>query len=109
MTEKSLEKHKLPVAEAEQLLELLTLELEIDEKGTRRYYNRDGYLHRDNGPAVIWADGTCAWFQNGLRHCANGPAVEWTDGTKWWYLQGVRYAEPTYYTALTALGIQNDH
>ena len=94
---------------AEQVFEALKYNIVVTANGTRKYYNSAGELHREDGPAVIWTDGTYAWFQNGLRHRINGPAVVWTDGTKWWYLYGVRYAEPTYYTALKAMGIQNDH
>jgi uncharacterized protein YqfB (UPF0267 family) len=33
--------------------------------GIRRYYNNSGQLHREDGPAVIWRDGSEAWFHNG--------------------------------------------
>jgi protein associated with RNAse G/E len=29
------------------------------------------------------------WFNlNGLRHREDGPAIEWANGTKFWYLNG---------------------
>ena len=33
--------------------------------GTRRYYNQLGALHRANGPAVEYADGSNYWLQHG--------------------------------------------
>ena len=99
MTEKSLEKDRLPVAEAEKLLELLTLELEIDEKGTRRY-GLNGVLHRQWGPAVIFEDGTEIWYQNGLRHRLGGPAVTLSKGQQYWYLAGRCLLERDYWRLL---------
>ena len=59
----------------------------------RCYYNSVDQLHRTNGPAVIWADGTKCWYHNGLRHRTDGAAVEWACGAKEWYINGVRLSE----------------
>ena len=59
----------------------------------RCYYDKDNQLHRTDGPAVIWADGTKCWYHNGLRHRTDGAAVEWADGAKEWYANGVRLSE----------------
>ena len=99
MTEKSLEKHKLPVAEAEKLLELLTLELEIDERGTR-IYRLNGVLHRQLGPAVIFENGTEIWYQRGERHRLGGPAVTMNTGEQYWYLSGCILLEREYWRIL---------
>ena len=95
--------------------------------GTRMYYNSAGQLHREDGPAIEYAnsnkewwqndqrhrtdgpamthtDGFSAWFQNGLRHRTVGPAVEHADGIKEWWLHGVEYTQREYYTQLKALG-----
>ena len=66
---------------------------DIDDYGTVRYYNEQGQLHREDGPARVYADGTKAWWINGLRHKEDGPAVEYADGTKYWYLNGKRHRE----------------
>jgi hypothetical protein len=34
-----------------------------------------GLLHRDGGPAVIWSDGSEAWYQFGEYHREDGPAA----------------------------------
>lgn len=54
---------------------------------------RDGHIyhvvndsfHRDDGPAIIYANGDQYWYQYGLLHREGGPAVEYPDGNKEWY------------------------
>jgi len=53
----------------------------------------NGKLHRDDGPAVEYADGYKAWYLNDERHREDGPAVEYADGSKSWYLNGTKYTE----------------
>jgi hypothetical protein len=48
------------------------------------YYNKQGKLHRDDGPAVECATGDKAWYKNGLKHREDGPAVEYSSGHKEW-------------------------
>ena len=60
----------------------------VDRCGSRRYYNAAGQLHREDGPAVVWRDGSLEWYHNGLRHRDVGPAAEYPDGTRLWYLNG---------------------
>lgn len=74
-------------AEAE-LYEALKYRVEVDHNGTRKYYNDAGQLHRVDGPAVVWRDGSLEWYHNGLRHRDVGPAAEYPDGTRLWYLNG---------------------
>jgi len=38
-------------------------------------YLVDGKLHNNEGPAVIYNDGTREWWFNGKRHNINGPAI----------------------------------
>ncbi len=45
-------------------------------------------IHRDDGPALIWPDGTQHWYQNGLRHRINGPAIIRSDGYQAWCQNG---------------------
>ena len=63
----------------------------MEPDGTRRYYNAAGQLHRDNGPAVEYASGSKAWYQNDIRHREDGPAVEHMDGIIVWYHNGRRH------------------
>jgi hypothetical protein len=61
--------------------------LDIDEEGNRYWYNSEGKLHRDNGPAVEWNDGAKEWLINGERHRIDGPAYENNNGDKAWYIE----------------------
>ena len=65
----------------------------VDDFGATRYYNEIGQLHRDGDePAVIWADGTKAWYQNSQRHRDGGkPAVIYPNGIEEYWVNGVRY------------------
>ena len=44
--------------------------------------------HRDNGPSIIYHDGTEFWHSNGKRHRLDGPAVTWKTGLKEWWISG---------------------
>ena len=63
----------------------------IDKNGTKKWYNSQRQLHRDDGPAIEWYDGVKDWYQNGLLHREDGPASEWPDGPyDYWYINGKR-------------------
>ena len=64
-----------------------TYTVKIDDDGDKRWY-LDGKLHREDGPAIEWADGGKSWYRNGKLHREDGPAREWASGTKWWYRNG---------------------
>lgn len=65
---------------------------EVDEKGTKFWY-LNGKLHREDGPAVEYANGTKFWYLNDEPHREDGPACEYPDGEKYWYLDGIRHRE----------------
>ena len=48
-------------------------------------------LHRTDGPAIEWADGSRAWWINGKRHRTDGPAHEGANGTREWWINGKRH------------------
>jgi len=73
--------------------ELNKPECTTDEKGNKKWYNKEGQLHREDGPAIEFADGTKFWFINNKYHREDGPAVERAYGTKEWWLNGVNYTE----------------
>jgi hypothetical protein len=52
---------------------------------TAEWKDKDGRLHRDDGPAVIKPDGTQEWYQHDERHRDDGPAWIWPDGRQLWY------------------------
>ena len=58
----------MPTLTQEQLLmwDILKSNYEVDGFGTKRWRNEAGKFHRDNDlPAVIYADGSKAWYKNG--------------------------------------------
>ena len=69
-----------------------TYKVEVDDGGNK-YWHLNGQLHREDGPAVEYADGTKYWYLNGKCHRTDGPAVEEVDGTKFWFLNGVELSE----------------
>ena len=85
------------------VFDALKYRVEVDKLGTRRYYNKADQLHRDDGPAVEYADGLKVWYQNGLRHRTDGPAIEWNDGRKWWYINGRMMPEEEFNQAVNPL------
>ena len=66
--------------------------LELDSNGDKMWRS-NGQLHREDGPAVEYADGTKEWYKNGRLHREDGPAVEYPSGTKVWYLEGQLHRE----------------
>jgi hypothetical protein len=40
---------------------------EVDKWGTIVYHNENGKLHREDGPAVIWSNGTVEYWKNGKQ------------------------------------------
>lgn len=59
----------------------------------KSYRNENGFLHREDGPAVISPGGDKHWFLNGLLHRVDGPAVETANGDKKWYINGHLHRE----------------
>ena len=63
----------------------------IDENGIKRWRNDEGELHRLDGPAIVYADGSKFWYVNGKLHRSDGPAFEGADGHKEWYVNNKRH------------------
>lgn len=56
--------------------------------GDRYWCNEKNKLHRTNGPAIEYCDGSKHWYTNGLRHRVGGPAIELNNGDKYWFIKG---------------------
>ena len=92
LEEKSCEKQTARSdAELCTLYSALKYRIEVDEYGNRRYYNAAGFLHCEDGPAIVRVDGTLAWWQNGVLHRKDGPAIDYASGKKEWWHQGFRH------------------
>jgi len=55
------------------------------------YFIMNGKLHREDGPARTYPNGTEAWFLNGQLHREGAPAVIKADGSVEWYLNGGKH------------------
>jgi len=60
----------------------------IYKNGSKFYYKDPEMtmLHRTDGPAVEWDDGSKIWYVDGKKHRLDGPASEWANGSKSWYV-----------------------
>jgi hypothetical protein len=63
--------------------------------GTFYYKDREmRVLHREDGPAAEWANGSKYWYLNGTYHRVDGSAVEDIySASKHWYLHGKLHRE----------------
>lgn len=59
--------------------------IEVFSERIKYYFNKA--LHREDGPAVVCADGSKEWFQKGKLHREDGPAIAY-GGTKLWFQNG---------------------
>ena len=51
-----------------------------------------------------YANGTKHWYLNGWLHREDGPAVEYVNGSKEWWLNGKEYTKQAYYEELVKRG-----
>lgn len=72
---------------------MITYKVTVNDYGTIKWYNEEGKLHREDGPAVEYSYGTKYWYQNGKLHREDGPAIEHSNGVKEWFFNGVRMTE----------------
>ena len=66
--------------------------VKVRGSGTKFWY-LNGERHREDGPAVEYADGDKFWWLNGKLHREDGPAMECASGYKVWYLNGEEVTE----------------
>jgi hypothetical protein len=71
---------------------MITYTVKVDDYKNRWWCVNDK-LHREDGPAVEYADGTKHWYLKGKFHREDGPAVECANGSKYWYLNGDRLTQ----------------
>ncbi len=66
--------------------------MHVNEFGGKEWRLR-GELHRIDGPAAEWLNGTKMWYQHNKLHREDGPAIENANGNKQWYLQDAHYED----------------
>ena len=57
------------------------------------YFDNNNDFHREDGPAIIEANGSKEWWQNGNLHRIDGPAIEQVNGHKEWWQNHQRHRE----------------
>ncbi len=65
---------------------------QIEANGRQRWCQHGKY-HRDDGPAIMHPDGSLSWWQHDKRHRDDGPAMIRPDGTQEWWWYGKRVTE----------------
>jgi hypothetical protein len=66
---------------------------DMARKGAPMMWLAGGQLHREDGPALVWPDGTQEWFRYGKRHRLGGPAVVSNERIDLWCQDGVLHRE----------------
>ena len=69
--------------------------IEINTLGNKFYFKdkQMTILHREDGPAVEYANGSKYWCINNKFHREDGPAIEWFSGGRIWYLNNEALTE----------------
>lgn len=56
-------------------------------------YYRNNKLHREDGPAIIFAAGEQRWYIDGRLHREDGPAIIYANGYEEWYHCGMLHRD----------------
>lgn len=62
--------------------------LTVSKNGNKNWLNKKKELHREDGPALEWANGDRWWCIDGRLHRIEGPAAEYAEGDKFWCVVG---------------------
>lgn len=77
----------------------------IDTHGRKAHY-KDGLLHREDGPALIYPSGDVYFYQNGELHRDGKPCSVMADGSRVWCLYGKPYREDGGPVVITKEGVK---
>jgi len=59
--------------------------------GVVSYFDENGKLHRESGPAYDDGKAHKAFYKHGEIHNLQGPAVFWPNGREEYWIEGVQY------------------
>jgi hypothetical protein len=71
-------------------------EIRVDKKGNKGYYFNDK-LHRVDGPAIEFKDGSVEYYEHGKLHRTDGPAIITSDGKKRFFHEGIEVDTTVYF------------
>ena len=76
-----------------------------DRRSKRQVWtNENDLAHREDGPAIITADGTKYWCRNGRTHREDGPAIERSNGHNRWVVCGIPFSEEDIRSGMVTVG-----
>lgn len=64
--------------------------------GGEMYWYKKGKLHNDYWPAVYYPNGEMHWFKNGVKHRPDGPATISSDGKHQYWVEGERLTKKAF-------------
>jgi hypothetical protein len=64
----------------------------IEGSHGKTWYENDN-IHRHDGPAMEYTNGTKLWYINSKLHRLDGPAIEVHDGSKEWWIDNKQVTE----------------
>ena len=59
--------------------------------------NENGQIHREDGPAVEYANGSVSWYNQGDNHRDDGPAIVHSYGRHLYYFNHIFYSKEEYW------------
>jgi hypothetical protein len=65
----------------------------IKRFGDRIWYNDMGQIHREDGAAVEYINGSREWYINGKLHREDGPAIQDISLGTMWFINGLKHRE----------------
>jgi len=80
---------------------MFKIEKKVDLLGIFYCIRGTDVLHREDGPASEWNNGTREWYKEGEPHREDGPAIIYEDGSVAWYLNGLYYSKEEWFVALS--------
>ena len=65
----------------------------VKDKNRTAYYKNKAMsiYHREDGPALTYADGAEFWYQDNVLHRVGGPAAIYADGVQVWLCNGEKH------------------
>jgi hypothetical protein len=60
----------------------------VEYANGEKHWYWHGKFHREDGPAMELANGDKYWCQYDKLHREDGPAIEYANGAKFWYYHG---------------------
>lgn len=70
-----------------------TDELCLETKNYVKFYFKNGKIHKDGHPAIIYDGGSKKWCKDGKLHRKDGPAIERANGVIEWWINGEQIPE----------------